>query len=344
MRLVVCLLAAVVAAGSGLAGTPLAQAAPADPLEEVAGPAGTVLATADAPGDHVADLTGLPPEAPAVDGLAGTGVETVEHVLPGAVPDLGIAVDAGAGVDVGQGVREGAGSQETAPDVPPVQAAAPIAAVGSAAAAWHLRFVPWRRLGSVAWKLVAAVPLLPALGMFSRIEDDALKDHPVRARILQVLEERPGASIIELQEETDVAWGTVVYHLGRLSQARHIVSQKDGRNHRFWTESDPEARNRKAAFVLKRATPAAIAATVRAEPGIHQGALCDRLEIRPATASKYLKRLAQEGLVSVTARAQRRHYYPTPSLEAMGRSEVQQVRIRFGPRDATAMPAAEVMR
>ena len=303
-----------------------------------AGPDFGALGAVDAGPEGLAVDPSAVPGADAVVGPVAEGAEGVidplEPVLGSASPvrlDVRTSADGGP-QEVPAGQSGDAPANPGLDNVPP----ADVTLAGGAAAGASLAIVAWpdvlaalgQEVRSVAQRAfgrlraprwLAAVPLG---ALFSRIDDDELKEQPVRAAILGHLEANAGATIQEVRDALGVAWGTAVYHLGRLERARHVVSRRDGRLRRFWRMDDPEARHRGAAALLKGETSRRIADLVQARPGIHQAGVCDALGLKPPVASKYLGRLREQGLVVAMADGRMRRYHPTMTLHALaGRAD-----------------------
>lgn len=255
-----------------------------------------VQVEAEAVGAHVTtEAAGAQVQAEGVGvqvdtGPVDLGLETDAEALPATPPEPGD--DAAAAGGSGR---------------PSVEPAA--AAVAAPAAATGLAFLPWvRRLLGTAGAM--------AVGAFSRIHGDELLDHPVRASVLDAVRSRPGATVQDVGHSVGVAWGTAAYHLQRLERARVVVSEREGRDRRFWDIEDPLARTRKRTAPL-RGPPQKIAAAVRTQPGLCQKDLCERLGVRPSVASRHLSRLVDAGLVDVRQDGRQRRYRPTEALEAL---------------------------
>lgn len=158
----------------------------------------------------------------------------------------------------------------------------------------------------------AAVALLAPLA--TKLDTSPLENQN-RLAILEHISEHPGASIQEVRDAVGVAWGTAVYHLERLRREEKVVSHRSGNHRRFWTSGTPEAGMRRGWAVLEQPTARDIAMAVAATPGMHQGAICEALQVRAPSASKHLTRLEQSGLVVKQRVSRYAVYAPTERLE-----------------------------
>jgi DNA-binding transcriptional ArsR family regulator len=104
----------------------------------------------------------------------------------------------------------------------------------------------------------------PAVGLFSRIEDDALAAHPLRRQALDLIAANPGVTVQGVRRSLGVAWGTAVYHLGRLERAGLVaVRHREGRRG-HWPLGQAPPRDALAP------TGEALARLVRERPGLAQ--------------------------------------------------------------------------
>ncbi len=178
---------------------------------------------------------------------------------------------------------------------------------------------------SLGYKYVLAStsPLAPWLGkllrlglfapLITRLRPEDLENKN-RQEIQQYVTENPGASIQEVREAVGVAWGTAVYHLDRLRKTGQLVSHKQGNHHRYWAAGTPEARLRRGWAALEHDTTRDIAMAVASAPGVHQGAICEHLDLRAPSASKHLSKLEKSGLVEKTRISRYTVYQPTDRL------------------------------
>jgi DNA-binding MarR family transcriptional regulator len=151
----------------------------------------------------------------------------------------------------------------------------------------------------------------PALGLFSRIEDDALATHPLRRQALDLIAANPGATLQDVRRGLGVAWGTAVYHLGRLERAGLVaVRHREGRRG-HWPLGQAPPHN------ALPPTSESLARLVRDRPGLPQNELARLAGIGPPTACKQLRRLETAGYVAAHRSGKTRLYTPTASLDTI---------------------------
>ena len=157
--------------------------------------------------------------------------------------------------------------------------------------------------------LVAAWLAQQSLGLFSRIEDDALAAHPLRRQALDLIAANPGATVQDVRRGLGVAWGTAVYHLGRLERAGLVaVRHREGRRG-HWPLGQAPPRDALAP------TGEALARLVRERPGLPQNELARLAGIGPPAACKQLRRLQSAGYVQAQRSGRTLLYAPTASLD-----------------------------
>lgn len=261
--------------------------------------------------DLLADPLPVPVEAPLVEvpavdaGPVAVGDKGVEVVTPGLPVPLPVAVDtdlalcqgclglslaagdrgpADTAVD-GEAQASPSGPLQAIADAPP----AAVAAGGSVLAGL---------LGFLAWLL------RPALGLFSRIEDGDLAAHPLRRQALDLIEANPGATVQDVRRTLGIAWGTAVYHLGRLERAGLVAVRRSAGRRGHWPLGQAPPRDALAP------TGQALADLVRQRPGLSQRELAVLAGIGAPAACKQLRRLENAGLVAAQAAGRTRRYVP----------------------------------
>jgi DNA-binding transcriptional ArsR family regulator len=213
----------------------------------------------------------------------------------------GLEVSVKTAPDAAQPGPATAGSARSSPfsavtDAPPAAVAA-----GGSILAGGLAFAIW-----LARPLLASAgsALGSALGLFSRIEDDDLASHPLRRQAIDFISSNPGASVKDVQRSLGVAWGTAVYHLGRLERAGLVAVRRAGGRAGHWPLGQAPPRGAPAP------TGQALADLVRQQPGLSQAELAELAGIGAPAACKQLRRLEVAGLVSASRVGRTRVYQP----------------------------------
>jgi DNA-binding transcriptional ArsR family regulator len=143
-----------------------------------------------------------------------------------------------------------------------------------------------------------------------------------RRMLLELIRSRPGASVTEVMAHVPFQWGSMSYHLRRLTEAGliHMVDDPtDGRRKRIYPLldgivqiADPPQR-----APALRGLSRLIAQEVADDPGISFVDLCDRLDTSPRNIHYHLKRLHEHAFVTSGSVSRYRDLRPTPKLLQM---------------------------
>lgn len=137
--------------------------------------------------------------------------------------------------------------------------------------------------------------------------------NPNRQRLVQILEARDYVSTTELLAQSNLAWGTLLYHLDILLRANLIGTSLAGKKRVY--------------FRKRGATPHQLALEAQLSPNLRRiiNVLVARTgrcqhEFQEATGlsqrmcSYYLQKLTERGFVLRQADGNRARYHPTPQL------------------------------
>src|SRR5438552_16700813 len=115
-------------------------------------------------------------------------------------------------------------------------------------------------------------------GFFGRVSGEDLLDQPLRRRLLDIIESRPGIHASELCRSAGEPWGTVQYHLSLLHKGEMVTSVEAGRERRFFpSEVDP--RTAKLLALIHQGRRTEIASYIRDHPGARQVDICRALAV-----------------------------------------------------------------
>lgn len=184
--------------------------------------------------------------------------------------------------------------EETPPPAPSRSAAGVWAAPASPAATAGIGL-----LALLSGALYYAWPLLkglPAAGLFSRLREDRLLEHPVRRRIHDAVQAEPGLHFQELARRLAVGNGALDHHLHKLVAAGLLTVRKAP----GYTCYFPKATDRRvmdAAPSLRSGGSRLVLEAVAQKPGASSRDLASHLGLAPSTVSYHLKRLETAGLV-----------------------------------------------
>ncbi len=166
-----------------------------------------------------------------------------------------------------------------------------VGAAGSAGAGGWAGFQALRK-----WGILASGA--GAIGGFTRISNDDLLEHPMRAQIFDVIQQHPGIHASHLAREMDVGWGTITHHLDKLQKARIVTTRKVNNQKCFFEMGGNISRqDMEIASALKGDTASNIASFVQSHPMSSQKTMAEALGISPALASFHVKKLTNLGVL-----------------------------------------------
>lgn len=132
-------------------------------------------------------------------------------------------------------------------------------------------------------------------GLFSRVQEEQVLEHPARASIMEAVESNPGIHRNALERETGLKSGTLRHHLDILISKGKLVSQKKGG---FACYVLPEHYQQLAsAGAVKSEGAKAILEVIAATPGTNARNVAQQLGFSPGTVAYHVKRLQQAGVV-----------------------------------------------
>lgn len=136
-----------------------------------------------------------------------------------------------------------------------------------------------------------------AIGLFSRVQESALLDHPTRRRIVDAVHAQPGIHFQQLVRTVDSGQGATEHHVRKLVAAGLLV-RKAGPGFTCYFAPGQRALHA-AAPVLKADAARRLLNVVREQPGLQGGQVAVQLGLDPSTVSHHAKRLEEAGLLSM---------------------------------------------
>ncbi len=144
---------------------------------------------------------------------------------------------------------------------------------------------------------VAALLTIASMVMYSKIKRDNLLKHAVRRRIHEYVKENPGAHYRAILDDLELSMGVLTYHLNRLEKAEYLRSRQDGMYRRFFVTG----RRTEVKFFLSDVQES-ILATIRANQGISQTRIAERIGVTRKVVNYHVKILDQAGLIYMEER------------------------------------------
>lgn len=252
-----------------------------------------------------ADAHGAAVEARAADlGLPAEGIPPLQarvaEPVPGVARDAPLRLDslAPAGGPLGAGPL-GAGPLPDALRQPAVQVGATLS---------------FAALLLLALRALAFAPLAP---LASRIDAEALLDHPTRRELLRIIGEEPGVNISDLHARLAMGWGSLLYHLQRLEAQGLVQSHRWGRSRRYFLNERSVSVRAAAIRALKAQNARVLAEQIAAMPGATQEQLALTMGVSKSVVSKYAQRLEEVSLVERQVGRNCLRLYPKDSLREL---------------------------
>lgn len=153
-------------------------------------------------------------------------------------------------------------------------------------------------MGFVIGALYWIWPKLGVVGLFSRLHRGELLDHPARAKLVQIVESQPGIHFHDLAMKAELANGTAVHHLRKLSDSGHISVRRSGRYTCYFPGGRVDPHAAAAAPLLKSEGAKQILEAVRNKPGMSNLELAQATGLQPSTVNYHVQRLSAAGLVA----------------------------------------------
>lgn len=145
--------------------------------------------------------------------------------------------------------------------------------------------------------------------LYAKVSKDKALDNPKREEIHELVQAEPGLTVVEIRKRLALGHGTVMFHLATLEHVGILSSVRVGRARQWFGAGQMNHSAREQMAVLRHAAIRRVHEAIGAEPGIHQRALADRLDIRPASLRPHLARLQAVGLVTVESDGQSKRYH-----------------------------------
>lgn len=153
--------------------------------------------------------------------------------------------------------------------------------------------------------------LLPGVGLFSRFDRDELLDHPVRRRIVETVEDRPGIHLEAFVRRLDLGRGQLEHHLSQLVQADLLVEHESTGYRAYFRPAQLEPPLREALVRLKADGARDLLRAVADHPEAGIRELSRRTGLAPSTVSYHARRLEEADLVSIKRSSQAKELAPT---------------------------------
>lgn len=144
---------------------------------------------------------------------------------------------------------------------------------------------------------LAIATALALCALFSRLRSDKMADHPVRARILALIETEPGLRLHEIADRLSLRSSHVIYHTRMMADHEVVKIECRGRAKHVFPPTVPPAKRDQAA-ALRNPKARSIRDHVAKHPGARLKDVQEKLGMSPSLASWYLKGLREAGVLA----------------------------------------------
>lgn len=158
-------------------------------------------------------------------------------------------------------------------------------------------------LGFLAFLGAAAYYFWPALkvagvGMFTRIRDDDLLNHPRRREVHDAIQADPGIHFQALSRNVGGGRGSLDHHLRKLQQGGLVVRQETAGRTSFFPKGAVDRRVMQAAPLLRAGSTRSVLDLIAAKPGSQCADVAAATGLSNPTVSYHLGKLRKAGLVA----------------------------------------------
>lgn len=149
-----------------------------------------------------------------------------------------------------------------------------------------------------------------------RDKDNSL-DHPRRERIYKILHEKPGLNWNQLQRESDLSVGALLFHLDKLEEDE-IVLRKPSTNDKevlFFTDENVDLwRDPSTRVLFGNEATRRVADVIIQNPGCSTQDIADKVEVHPVTVRYHVDKLDDHKLIMREKEGRGFEYFPTDRL------------------------------
>ena len=164
------------------------------------------------------------------------------------------------------------------------------------------------------WPHVSFHAMSAALPFYTRLKRPELLENDVRNAIYGIIRVNPGISARAVQRESELSWGTVVYHLRQLERHHLVVSRAVGRTRNYYENHGKYKGMEVQLACLQSPRALALARIILRQPGMTQEALAEASGYPQPTTSYYVRKLKQADLVDEQREGRYARYLPKAEL------------------------------
>jgi DNA-binding transcriptional ArsR family regulator len=152
-------------------------------------------------------------------------------------------------------------------------------------------------IGAAAYYFWPNLKLL-FIGLFSRIKDDEVLEHPTRKRVFDEIQLEPGIHFQGLAKKVELGHGSLSHHLRKLTDAG-LVQSKDAFGRKcFFPVGKVNAVARDGLALLQAKSTLAVFREIVAKPGTSAASVVERTGLSSATVSYHLTKLRNANIIN----------------------------------------------
>lgn len=164
------------------------------------------------------------------------------------------------------------------------------------------------------WPHVAFHATSAALPFYTRLKRPEILENDVRNAIYAIIRASPGISARAVQRQSELSWGTVVYHLRQLERHHLVVSRALGRTRNYYENHGKYKGMEVQLACLQSPRALVLARLILQQPGMTQETLAQSSGFPQPTTSYYVRKLKQASLVEEQREGRYARYVPGVEL------------------------------
>ncbi|MHB8606083.1 MAG: winged helix-turn-helix transcriptional regulator [Thermoplasmatota archaeon] len=133
--------------------------------------------------------------------------------------------------------------------------------------------------------------------LFTRLKRSEILDNEMRAKLYEVISTEPGMHLAALEARSGIGHGATLYHLNTMEREGLVRTVELPGFRRYFVTGARSAEAMRALAVLASRSSRAVYDAVRAEPGITQLEVAERVGVSPPAVHRTVEKLAEAGLV-----------------------------------------------
>lgn len=142
-------------------------------------------------------------------------------------------------------------------------------------------------------------------------------DHPRRRKIYSILQEKPGLNWNQLQKESDLSVGALLFHLDRLEEEEKVVRKPSTNDSEvlLFTEDNVDLwRDPSTRVLFGHDATRRIADAITQQPGCSTKDIAERVDVHPVTVRYHIDKLDDHKLIMREKEGRGYQYFPTDRL------------------------------